>query len=427
MVVNFSYLFTATREKMAEKMISKKNSKEDVVLGIIDEELGKKSKGKKCSSSGSAKAGPSKSTSVSNCNSAAMSNTNKTGMTGDTRSTGNDSEMMTVLKAIQENQTKQNDKLNNLSDKVNELYEYDGNENEYEIEEEEENEPPTKKQKTDDNNNQNNDSDKFEQSNSRFSTMSKRFKQKEITGEKIDDTLASNITDFFRNGMDEVQYNELMKDDTNSRPDNCDGLVVVKTNQLIWDLISPYTQTCDRKMQNIEKSVVKAATLLAKMVNDLAKLEKEKNTDEFNETIESCNDVLAVLGHTNRQINLTRRDFIRTELNNEYTHLCAQSQPYTTFLFGDDVSKVAKDIEDCSKIANRIHFGRGGNRYPMSRGRHLRGSGRGRFIRGRGTGRGRGAGRNAPDNQSRASGQDSSYESGPKNYPRRGGGRGYRK
>lgn len=128
-------------------MISKKNSKEDVVLGIIDEELGKKSKGKKCSSSGSAKAGPSKSTSVSNCNSAAMSNTNKTGMTGDTRSTGNDSEMMTVLKAIQENQTKQNDKLNNLSDKVNELYEYDGNENEYEIEEEEENEPPTKKQK----------------------------------------------------------------------------------------------------------------------------------------------------------------------------------------------------------------------------------------------------------------------------------------
>ncbi|VDI15994.1 Hypothetical predicted protein [Mytilus galloprovincialis] len=32
------------------------------------------------------------------------------------------------------------------------------------------------------------------------------------------------------------------------------------------------------------------------------------------------------------------------------------SQPYTTFLFGDDVSKVVKDIEDCSKIANRIHL-----------------------------------------------------------------------
>lgn len=49
---------------MAEKMISKKNSKEDDVLSIIDEELGKKSKVKKGSSSGSAKAGPSNSTTV---------------------------------------------------------------------------------------------------------------------------------------------------------------------------------------------------------------------------------------------------------------------------------------------------------------------------------------------------------------------------
>ena len=36
--------------------------------------------------------------------------------------------------------------------------------------------------------------------------MSKRFKQKEITGVKIDETLASNITDLFRNGMDDAQY-----------------------------------------------------------------------------------------------------------------------------------------------------------------------------------------------------------------------------
>jgi hypothetical protein len=38
--------------------------------------------------------------------------------------------------------------------------------------------------------------------------MSKRFKQKEITGDKIDETLANNITDLFRNGMDDAQYSE---------------------------------------------------------------------------------------------------------------------------------------------------------------------------------------------------------------------------
>ena len=91
----------------------------------------------------------------------------------------------------------------------------------------------------------------------------------------------------------------------------------------------------------------------------MLKLKKRKTLDEFDNVIDECNDVLALLGHTNRQINLARRDFIRSELNSEYTHLCAHTQPYTTFLFGDDVSKTAKDIEDCSKIANHIHYGRG--------------------------------------------------------------------
>jgi len=165
-------------------------------------------------------------------------------------------------------------------------------------------------------------------------------------------------------------------------------------------------------MQAIEKLVVKAAVLLCKTVNNLAKTEKEKNTDEFDNVIDECNDVLALIGHTKRQINLARRDFIRSELNSECTHLCAHTQPYATFLFGDDVSKTAKDIEDCSKIANRIHYGRG-----SSRGRERFSRSRGRFGRSRGT-RGRGIGRGTHNNYEVAS---TSHQSGAKNYLRREG------
>ena len=125
--------------------------------------------------------------------------------------------------------------------------------------------------------------------------MSKRFKQKEIT-------------DLFRNGMDDAQYSEIIKDEFNPRPDNCNGVLVVKSNQLIRELISPFAQTSVKKMQAIEKSVAKAAVLLCKTVNNLAKTEKENNTDKF-DVIDECNDVLALLGHTNRHIILTRRDF----------------------------------------------------------------------------------------------------------------------
>jgi hypothetical protein len=47
--------------------------------------------------------------------------------------------------------------------------------------------------------------------------MNKRFKQKEITGDKIDETLANNITDLFRNGMDDAQYSEIIKDEVASQ------------------------------------------------------------------------------------------------------------------------------------------------------------------------------------------------------------------
>jgi hypothetical protein len=95
-------------------------------------------------------------------------------------------------------------------------------------------------------------------------------------------------------------------------------------------------------MQNIEKTLVKAATILTEVVDKMAKLD----TDENSEVLDNCNDTIALLGYANRQINLARRDFMKPDLDANYVHLCAQSVPYTSYLFGDDVSKAVKDIED---------------------------------------------------------------------------------
>ena len=72
----------------------------------------------------------------------------------------------------------------------------------------------------------------------------------------------------------------------------------------------------------------------------------------------------------------------------EYLHLCSPSVPYTSQLFGDDVSKAAKDIEDCSKVGNKLRFGRGRGSFRGGRGyRGGRGGFRGNIgggARGRG-------------------------------------------
>ena len=53
---------------------------------------------------------------------------------------------------------------------------------------------------------------------------------------------------FFLNGIEEERYSELVKDENNCRPVNCEGLTVVRMNQLIWDAISHAARTDDRKL-----------------------------------------------------------------------------------------------------------------------------------------------------------------------------------
>jgi hypothetical protein len=119
----------------------------------------------------------------------------------------------------------------------------------------------------------------------------------------------------------------------------------VKTNKLIWDIISPQAQSVERKMQIIQRAIVKASTVLVNTVNKMAA------TDENINDIDGCNDALAILGHTNRKVNITRRELMKPEMCSEYVDVCAQSVEYTSFLFSDDVQKRAKEIENCSKIS----------------------------------------------------------------------------
>jgi hypothetical protein len=141
---------------------------------------------------------------------------------------------------------------------------------------------------------------KRKNTDSRFSSMAKRFQMQEHCDESVDETLSENLNELFRKGIEDERYSELVKDEQNARPENFDSLVVVKTNQLIWDAISQGARTNDKKIQNVDTSVIKAATILVKKVNKKAMLEPEH--EKYGELIENCNDVLALLGHSNRQI-----------------------------------------------------------------------------------------------------------------------------
>ena len=353
-------------------------------------------------------------------------------------------DIMNCLNTIRNEQSRYNNRLDELSSKVNELYEYEENEllGVYDDDNVSHNvaqnsndpgeiatanngkradkgtvddsttgtdnnnneEPPSKKQKTDD--------------QSVFKSMNDKFKIKEKTDAPVDSELAELVNNLFRQGMPEDQFSELIK--SINRPENCDSLTKTRVNQLIWNLLTEPTRAEENRLQYKQNMLIKAACLITKMLHELNVLRNEKEVDIPEDIMCLGTDALGLLGHCNKVTNMHRREMHRPDLNYQYQHLASSSAPFTSLLYGDDVSKNVSDIDSANKVGNKIRrlkFGHGYGGWPRG---YKRGRGRG-GPRGRGRGLGfrrRGRGRGMHLSSYNQSNQDQSdneiYD--PKNY-----------
>ena len=87
-----------------------------------------------------------------------------------------------------------------------------------------EDEPPRKKQKIDNNNNDS-DTESESKTKSRFESMANRCKLVDKCDKPIDNILANNINELFRNGMNETLHEEISKQNIVSRPENCEAFM----------------------------------------------------------------------------------------------------------------------------------------------------------------------------------------------------------
>ena len=235
--------------------------------------------------------------------------------------------------------------------------------------------------------------DVSEGSDAKFARLAEKFTHKEVCGLDLPPVLAATISDWFTKGLPENVYEEIINDKANARPANCEVLSVVKVNQMLWDAISPNARAVDVRLQKLLASVVTAGSILCKVLNKAGTLGQEDfSVSVRKELVEKCGTVLALLGQANKQINAQRKELLRSELSPEYKYLCNASTPVSKFLFGDDVAKTAKDIEECAKITNRMFGARSASGVMRSRmGRMARFRMGYAVARGRAVGRGSGS------------------------------------
>ena len=81
-------------------------------------------------------------------------------------------------------------------------------------------------------------------------------------------------------------------------------------------------------------------TIIAKCTDNLLKArEKDAKKIDLDEMVSSLTVALALLGHSQYELSLKRREAIKPSLKKEYAAPCSTNVPVTLLLLGDDLQQ----------------------------------------------------------------------------------------
>lgn len=163
-----------------------------------------------------------------------------------------------------------------------------------------------------------------------------RYRTSEEKGAPILQETANSLEILLVSDMDIQLREEAYK--SHQTPSNCPLLLVPKVNQTIWDHLTPSTRSRDVKIQKVVKPMVTGLIAMAKT--------KNPNNDQ--------EDAMALVANACFELNTLRKDLIKPELKKRYVHLCKPEVKPTALLFGDDLTKQVRDLDEQQKTAGGL-------------------------------------------------------------------------
>lgn len=182
----------------------------------------------------------------------------------------------------------------------------------------------------------------------------KAFGPLDSVSEDIDPQVAAMVNFWFEKGLQEEDYKAIVEDPVTRRPKNCPALSPVECNPQILGALKMDARKADSRLKEVSSDIISAGSIVTKSLLVLDKVAQDVGNSVVAEEVGKINGALALLGHAHHRTNLARRFVMRREINQRYAHLCSDKVPMTQFLFGDDVSQSAKQIEDTEKLRNKI-------------------------------------------------------------------------
>lgn len=133
------------------------------------------------------------------------------------------------------------------------------------------------------------------------------------TGPKVNENLAGIVNDLIQKGLSD----EKLQDKLNKYPsaENCEALCKVKVNQLIWDNLQPKSRLQDLRFQKVQTALTEGMAAIIR-ATDTA-LAHVTTFPAGKEIIENMTDAIALFAHANCELNIRRKELIKSDLHED--------------------------------------------------------------------------------------------------------------
>ena len=151
-------------------------------------------------------------------------------------------------------------------------------------------------------------------------------------------------------------------------PNNVQGLCTPKVNSEIWGKIKTETRSRDIRFQKAQVRLARGLTPLAQLAEKILLAQRNQSQLNLQDALKLALNAFALIANGHMEISHRRREMIRPDLNAGYRELCSQNTPITDNLFGNELAKQVKEINDTNRVATRVtgygyNYPKGSSRY----------------------------------------------------------------
>ena len=182
--------------------------------------------------------------------------------------------------------------------------------------------------------------------------MAHDFNTDEDVGPEINTQLAAIFNNMLSKRLSEEKLKP--KIELYPTPSNVPLLNPPKVNNVIWEKLSANSRSRDINIKRSQVRGTRGMVALAKLTEMLLTAKKSNGQLDLQAGIKLALDAFALIANSNYEVSLRRRESMKREMNPRYAQLAYSSTPVTTELFGDDITKAIKDINETAKVGNAV-------------------------------------------------------------------------